>query len=156
MAIVRWNPAFSDVLNIHSELDRVFNEMMEGWGMMPRTRSTDGNGNAQFLPVDVFRKDGQLHVEASVPGYKPEEVEVTVDGGILTIRAEKRSQTGEEKEGWVRRERYVGAYLRQIPLGDEVQGENATATFENGVLRVSLPLATKPEPKKIPVAVTKK
>jgi HSP20 family protein len=152
MAITRWSPPFTDVLNIHSEVDRVFNEMMEGFGFAPVTRQANGNGAAQFLPVDVSRQGDELIVEASVPGFKPEEVEVTVDAGTLTIRAQRSTETKDEKQGWVRRERYAGAYQRQIPLGEGVQGDKAKASFEHGVLRVSLPLVAKPQPKRIPVS----
>jgi HSP20 family protein len=146
--IIRWNPAF-DLLNVHSELDRVFNELVSGSGFSPRYA---GEGRAPaFLPIDVRRDGGNVVVEASVPGFTPEEVSVTFDGGVLTISATHEEQT-QAKGDYVRQERHVGQVYRQISLGDQVDGDNAQAAFANGVLTVTVPLMTKPEPRRIPVS----
>ena len=86
-----------------------------------------------------------------MPGFTPEEVSVTVDGGVLTISA-RREQSEETKDGdYLRQERYFGSLYRQISLGEGVDGDKAKADFRNGVLSVEIPLVSKPEPKRIPV-----
>lgn len=151
MNLVRWSPAF-DLLNVHSELDRVFNDLVNGSGFNPRY---NGGAAPAFLPVDV-RKDGaSVVIEASVPGFTPEEVSVTVDAGVLTISAEP-AETATGEGDYLRRERFVGQYYRQISLGEQVDGDHADAVFTNGVLTVTVPLVAKPEPKRIPVSAPAK
>jgi HSP20 family protein len=146
MNMVRWKPAF-DMLNVHSEIDRVFEELVGG----SRFGSSGNGGSAGFLPVDIKRSDANLVVEASVPGFKPEEVSVTVDGGILTISAQ-REASEEKREGeYLRQERRFSSLYRQITLGEGVDGDKAAADFNNGVLTVTIPLVSKREPKRIPV-----
>ena len=148
MNLVRWNPAF-DLLNVHSEMDRVFNELVRGTGFNPRF---DGGSTAPaYLPVDV-RKDGEtILVEASVPGFRPEEVSVTVDDGVLTISAAHSEEAAQTAGQYLRRERFSGQVYRQISLGEQVDGEKAEAAFKDGVLAVTVPLVSKPEPRRIPV-----
>lgn len=151
MAVIRWNPA-SDLLNVHSELDRIFGDLTEG--LMPARGQGDGRNLPAFLPIDIERGDRELTIRASVPGFKPEEVSVTVDGGVLTIDArhdETREEKDKEGKNVVRRERYTGRLYRQVVLGDGVDGENVQARFENGELVITVPLAQRPEPRRIPV-----
>ncbi|GAC1331066.1 MAG: hypothetical protein NVSMB17_08900 [Candidatus Dormibacteria bacterium] len=148
MNLVRWNPAF-DLLNVHSEMDRVFNDLLKGSGFNPRY--SGGAGAPAYLPVDI-RKDGEsVVVEASVPGFAPEEVSVTVDAGVLTISATHETSDEQAAGQYLRRERYVGQFYRQVALGDQVDGEKAEASFREGVLSVTIPLVSKPEPRRIPV-----
>jgi HSP20 family protein len=151
MAIIRWNPA-SDLINLHGELDRIFGDLAEG--LVPRGQGGGTRMLPAFLPVDIERNDRELLIRASVPGFKPEEVNVTVDNGVLTIDA-RHEEEREEKDGdggnVVRRERYTGRLYRQIALGDGVDSENVNARFENGELVVAVPLAQRPQPRRIPV-----
>jgi HSP20 family protein len=83
MALIRWNPS-SDLMNIHSEMDRLFGDLTEGM----RAQGNGGRGEASaILPVDIERTDDALVIYASVPGFSPDEVDVTVDNGVLTIDA---------------------------------------------------------------------
>lgn len=149
MALIRWNPS-SDLMNLHSEMDRIFNDVWQGFGVMPRS-GTNGPGAAVYLPLDIERTDDALVIHAPVPGYTPEEVSVTVDSGVLTIDAEHRQGAEEKERKWLRQERFTGRLYRQVGLGEGVAGEQARASFQNGVLTVTLPLVQRPEPKRIPV-----
>ena len=148
MNLIRWNPAF-DLLNVHSEMDRVFNELVSGAGFSPRYGT--GAAAPAYLPIDVRREGENVHVEASVAGFRPDEVSLTVEAGVLTIAAAHEPDSEAEERQYVRRERYSGKLYRQIALGDQVDGERADASFKNGVLTVTIPLVTKPEPRRIPV-----
>jgi HSP20 family protein len=149
MALIRWNPG-SDLMNIHSEMDRLFGDLTEGM----RAQGNGGRGETSaILPVDIERTDDALVIYASVPGFSPDEVDVTVDNGVLTIDA-RHPQEGEEEQrqrNFIRQERYTGRLYRQIALGEGVKSEDARATFHNGVLTVTVPLAPRPQPKRIPV-----
>lgn len=144
MNIVRWNPT-ADIVNMHQELDRVFSDLFSaGPG--------SNGGTPAFLPIDIARTESELVVEASVPGFNPDEVNVTVDRGILTIQARhEETQTSDDRK-YVRQERYLGELHRQIQLGEGLDGDQARASFHNGVLHVSIPVIAKPEPKRIPIS----
>ncbi len=149
MAIIRWNP-MSDLTTLHGELDRLFGDLTEGLGL---ERLGDGARGARqaFLPVDVERGPDAVVIHASVPGFKPEEVSVTVGDGVLTIEAEHKEESERTERAVVRRERFHGRLFRQVRLSDEVRGDEATARFEQGVLTVTVPLVPVVEPKRIPV-----
>jgi len=148
MNLVRWNPAF-DLLNVHSEMDRVFNDLLKGSGFNPRY----GGGDAApaYLPVDIRKEGEKVVVEASVPGFSPDQVSVTVDAGVLTIGANREAAEKQEAGQYLRRERYSGQFYRQVALGDQVDGASAEASFRDGVLTVAIPLVSKLEPRRIPV-----
>jgi HSP20 family protein len=151
MAVIRWNPT-SDLMSLHSEMDRIFGELTESLGIAPRQGKTgEARQDTAFLPIDVERTDDAMVIRASVPGFSPDEVDVTVDNGVLTIDAQ-RSKEAEQREGkMLRRERFTGRFYRQIMLGEGLKENEAQATFENGELTVRIPLAARPQPKKIPV-----
>jgi HSP20 family protein len=152
MAIIRWNPA-SDLVNLHSELDRLFGDLTEGL-VSPRGQEGGGRMMPAFLPIDVERGERDITIRASVPGFKPEEVSVTVDAGILTIDArhdEEREEKDKEGKNVVRRERYTGRLYRQISLGEGIDAEKVQARFENGELIISVPLSQRPQPRRIQV-----
>jgi HSP20 family protein len=150
MALIRWNPA-SELMNLHSEMDRLFNDMFQGTGLAPRMAGTaQATG---FLPLDIERTDNGVLVHAPVPGFAPEEVSVTVDSGVLTIEAQHRQQSEQRERNWIRQERFSGRLYRQIALGEGVNAEQAQASFQNGILTITLPLSQRPEPKRVPVVV---
>lgn len=143
MALVRWNP-WGDLLSLHSQMDQLFGQTMGEFGM-------DG-GEYANLPVDIRQTDGAFTIEASVPGFKPEDVEVTFDNGMLTIKGQAERKSESEKDGWVRRERRHTSVFRQVALPNEVKSDDITARFENGVLTITVPRVEKAQPKRIPVS----
>jgi len=94
----------------------------------------------QPLAVDVSEKEGRLMVEASLPGVKPEGVDIFVVDNILTIKAESKQEKEEEKDKYHYRERRYGAWQRDVLLPERVDVNKAEAEFENGVLKLSLPI----------------
>jgi HSP20 family protein len=150
MKLIRRNPAL-ELVSLHSEMDRVFHEVWQGFGLSPHAQGNGGSTAMGFLPADIERTDEALVVHVSLPGYTPEEVSVTVDQGVLTIDAQHQQQSEQEDKSYVRQERFTGRLYRQIALGEGVKSEEAQASFQNGVLTVTVPLTARPEPKKIPV-----
>ena len=153
MALIRWNPG-TELMNLHSEMDRLFEELAGDMGMARWTKGNGGTAQA-FLPVDIERTDDALVIRASVPGFNPDEVSVTVDQGILTIDAQHREEKEKKEKNYVRQERFTGRLYRQIALGQDVKRDEAKATFATGVLTVTVPLAKRSEPRKIPVQAAK-
>lgn len=95
--------------------------------------------------VDILQTENEVVVRADVPGVKKEDINVTVTEDTITIRGEAKSDYEERKEDYFHAERFYGTYSRTLPLPALVAAEKATAKFEDGVLTVTIPKATKPE-----------
>lgn len=103
------------------------------------------------MPIDVYRSgDGNYHVEADLPGIGPGSVEVTVEHGILTIKAERASRYGEDGEVLFA-ERPQGTFTRQLTLGEGVDSDQLTASYEDGVLHLLLPASPRARARRIEV-----
>jgi HSP20 family protein len=107
---------------------------------------------AAYLALDIRQTDGEFLLEASVPGFRPEEIEVVSEHGVLTIRGEHKSEP-ESKGEYLRRERWQRALFRQVSLPQEVLESEITAAFQNGVLTVRIPRAEVPARRRIQVTV---
>lgn len=105
------------------------------------------------LPLDIRQTDEAFWIEASVPGFRPEDVEITLDENVLTIRGTPRQEDGTRHGGYVQRERQLSSVFRQVGLSAEVRAEEISASFDNGVLTVMVPRAKKAQPKRIPVTM---
>jgi HSP20 family protein len=103
------------------------------------------------MPMDLYRSGDHYVVHADLPGVDPGSIEVSVDNNTLTIKAERTGRT-EESVDWIASERFTGAYLRQLSLGDGVDADQISATYHNGVLTVSIPVAQKAKPRRIHVS----
>jgi HSP20 family protein len=104
----------------------------------------------RFMPMDLYRSGDRYVLEADLPGVDPGSVDIDVDNGTLTIRAERSPRTEEEVQ-WIASERFTGSYMRQLSLGDSVDSERIAANYANGVLTVSIPVAEKAKPRRIQV-----
>src|SRR4029434_9800399 len=146
--LTRWDP-FSDMLSLRQAMDRLFEDAWVrpgSWGVAA------GNGNtATTLPVDVSETDDELFVSATLPGIKPEDIDVTVQGDTLTIKAETKSDETTEQGNYHRRERRFGQFYRQLALPVSVKADSAQAHFENGILKLHLPKAEEAKERRIQV-----
>ena len=133
MRLVRWNPTAnrSAVATRNPwSAEPFFNLMNEFFA--PENMS---NG----LDVDIFEKDDHYVLTAELPGVKKEDIKVNVEGDVLTIEGEKRSEFEESKEGVYHSERNYGKFTRSFRLNGQVNGDKVDASFTDGVLRLSLP-----------------
>lgn len=105
------------------------------------------------LALDVYEKDNQLIVEASLPGYAKDEIDVQVHDGVLSIKAQRSSETEEGERGgkFYRRERSWGAVSRRIALPGIVKDAPVDAELKNGVLKLSIPMPEQQGPKQIEI-----
>jgi HSP20 family protein len=110
----------------------------------------DTSRQPRLMPVDLFREGDQYVLNADLPGVDPGSVDVDVDGRLLTIRAQ-RSRDDRENARWLTQERPFGSYLRQFSIGDDVSADNISASYDNGVLSVVIPIAERAKPRKITV-----
>jgi HSP20 family protein len=147
--MIRWSPS-TELANLHGAVDRLFEDFFG-------PSSTRGDGGQHEvaptyrLPLDVKEADGGYEIQASVPGFKPDEVDVTITDGLLRIQAQHSEESRKEEGGYLRREVAFGNYQRAIQLPADVKAEGVSATFENGILTVKVPRAPRPQPTKIQV-----
>ena len=104
----------------------------------------------RFMPMDLYRSGDHYVLHADLPGVDPGSVDVSVDGGILTVKAQ-RSERTEHDVQWLTSERFTGSYLRQLSLGQDIDADHIAATYENGVLTVTLPVAERAKPRRIEI-----
>lgn len=104
----------------------------------------------RFMPVDLYRESEDYVLNADLPGIDPGSVDVDVDGQLLTIRAQRTAATREGAK-WLVQERPTGTYLRQFSLGEGVDTERISASYDNGVLSVVIPVSEKAKPRKIEI-----
>ena len=113
----------------------------------------DSRQGPRVMPIDLFR-DGDTYVlNADLPGIDPGSVDVDVDGQLLSIRAERtpRSRDGVK---WLASERPSGSFYRQFTLSDSIASESISASYDNGVLSVTIPVSERAKPRKIEVQTT--
>ena len=101
--------------------------------------------------VDLYEKENEVVVKVELPGIKPEEVEVSLDNNLLTIRGEKKKENEVKKRNYYRLERSYGAFQRIVELPVNVKGESAKANYKDGVLEIELPKAEENRGKRIKI-----
>lgn len=130
------------------DFDRLFDDL---WSK-PRWFRRQLNDLTFSPDIEVFEKNGRFNVRADLPGMAREDIKVNVADGLLTIEGERKRETETKREGYYRSERSYGTFYRAVPLPEGSKADQITATFRNGVLDVSLPLAV-PEKLLKPVEV---
>jgi len=155
MAIERWRPRWGITpwrpLRELEEWERRFEDLLGRplWRLPVEERG--------WMPaVDIFEKEDRFVVKAELPGTKEEDIQVSVVGDTLSIKGEKKTETEVKEEDYYRSERSYGSFCRSIPLPSNVNADKIEASFEDGVLEVTLPKSAKVKPKKIAVSAKKK
>lgn len=133
-AVLRFDP-FRD-------LDRMAEQLL---GVPSGTARTP-----RFMPMDLYRSGDHYVLHADLPGIDPGSIDVNVENNTLTIRAE-RSAPPEEGVQWIGSERPTGTFQRQLTLGEGISSENISATYENGVLTITIPVAERAKARKVEI-----
>ena len=115
------------------------------------SRATDAGQAMRSMPVDLFRSGDHYVLRCDLPGADPGSVDVGVDGRTLTIRAQRSAQP--EDVEWLAQERPTGTFVRQLTLGRGLDLDRIEATYTDGVLTLSLPVAEEAKPRRIPISV---
>ena len=143
---------FNLLRQMTSELDRMFDEP---WTLFrwPAVAVASPESPAWAPKVDVVTKDNTLVTRIDLPGMKKEDVLVQVEDGYLTLSGERQKELKEEKDNIYREEREYGSFCRSVPLPKGVKADDVKATFNNGVLEVTVPLPAleKSNARKIPI-----
>ncbi len=156
MAIARWKPErevaawtpFRDLVNMQKEIGRVFDSLFTDY-------DTESSFVAQWAPrVDVMEHKDAFVIKAELPGVEKNNVKITLQENLLTIRGEKKQEKEEKDMNVHRVERAYGAFERSFSLPTTVKSDKIDASFRDGVLTVTLPKVEEAKPKEIEVKVS--
>ncbi|HSJ58597.1 MAG TPA: Hsp20/alpha crystallin family protein [Anaerolineae bacterium] len=143
--LIRWDPfRRRELMSLRDAMDRMFEEgmlrppMPFGWG-------------EESLAVDMYETDDNVVVKTAIPGVKADDIEVSVTGDTLSVRAETKQEEEVNEERYLRRERRYGSYCRQITLPGGIQADQAEADYSDGVLTLTFPKAEEVKPRSIRV-----
>ncbi len=144
MAIIRWEP-YREMARLRNAMDRVFDDSLFG---PARAWREDGTLN---LPIDMYQTDDDVVVKATMPGVNPDEVDISIQGDTLNISGEHKEEQETKEENYLYRERRYGSFSRSVMIPTVVEADKAEATFENGVLTLTLPKAEPAKAKQIKI-----
>ena len=141
MTLVRWDP-FRELVTISNRLNRTLNDSFAG---------TEDAFGAWAPPVDIFEKNDHLVIRAEIPGAKPEDLDVRIENGVLSLHGERKREVDVDEKSSHRLERVYGSFTRSFSLPTTVDASKITATYKDGILEVSVPKAEAAKPKRIEI-----
>lgn len=147
MTIQRWDP-FRDMLSLRDAMNRLFEDSF----VRPAPASL-GTGAAYGLAVDLEETQDEYTVRASLPGFNPEDVNVSITGDTLTIQAQQSGEEERKGSNYLVRERRTGSVSRTLRLPQRVQADQVSASYEHGELILTLPKAEEVKPRQIKIDV---
>jgi HSP20 family protein len=149
--MMRWDP-FQDLRSAQDEMAQMSPMLAHALGLHARQQGNDRAMTTAWAPaLDISeRKDAYL-VTVELPGVEPEDLDITMEDGLLTIQGERQFTSESSEEQFHRVERRYGAFRRSITLPAQVQADHIEASFENGVLQIVVPKAEEAKPKRIQV-----
>lgn len=142
-SLIRWNP-FREMAAMQSAMDRLFDDAWRGW-------PTVSGMNLNSLAFDVHETDNAYTVTTALPGVKAEHINVKMQDGVLTVNAEIPQPETPENTRPLMQERVWGHFSRSISLPHSVNSEQVEATYEDGILTLTLPKAPEAQPKLIAI-----
>jgi HSP20 family protein len=142
MSLVHYKP-----INLFDQINDEMNRYLSSM------RSTAANQEHDWTPaVDIQEEDSRYLLTADIPGVNRNDVEITLEEGVLTVKGERKAESDSAEEGFRRRERIHGTFVRQFNLPDTVDTANISATADDGVLKIAIPKQEKSEPRRITVS----
>ncbi|RMD92824.1 MAG: Hsp20/alpha crystallin family protein [Calditrichaeota bacterium] len=148
MTLTRWNPA-RDLLDVAEEMNHFMNNLFGD-----TARETSFYKGTWTPAVDISEDKDNFYLNVELPGMKKEDVKVSYEDGILTIKGEKKSEREEKDVNFHRVERTFGMFERSFRVPNKIVEDKIDAKFENGVLTITLPKAEEAKPKEIEVKVS--
>ena len=138
----RWDP-FRDL----RQMDETMNRLWRGYGGVPAS-AEDWN-----ISMDVIQRPDEIVVKASMPGVKPEAVDLSIEDNILTLRADRKPDFEDDKSVYLVQERPTGSFYRALRLPETVDANKVQSTYENGVLTILLPKAEEKKKRQIKIQI---
>jgi len=146
MTIIRRPSRFGEIMTLRQAMDRLFDDDVRPF------RWTSGGLDGPALPLDVTTDAEAMTIEAALPGMKPEDVEITVEDGTLTISGKTADERSSEDGSYLVQEIRRGSFSRSLTLPNGLEPDKATATFEHGVLTLRVPKAEQVKPRQIRIS----
>ena len=146
MTIVRRPSSFGELLTFRQAMDRLFDDEYRP------SRWLSGGFDGPGLPLDVTTDADRLTIEAALPGVEPEDVDITIENGTVKISGKTATERSGEEGSCLVQEIRRGAFSRSVTLPTGLEADKATATFENGVLRLEIPKAEQVKPRQIKIS----
>ena len=147
MALIRWEPV-RELGTIQNEMNRLFNSVFD------TPTVTNGAALRRWVPaMDLIETEGEYVLRADLPGLTESDVNIEFDQNVLTISGERKSEHEERTAGFYRVERSSGSFRRTLTLPEGVDAEAIRATFENGVLEITVPKPEAHAPRKVQITV---
>jgi HSP20 family protein len=143
-SLIKWEP-IGDLVSLRDAMDRLFEESFVRMRGLPTPFGAEG------LAMDVYQTADSVVVKTSVPGIDAEDLDISITGDVLTIKGETEAEEKVEKESYIRQERRYGAFSRSIRLPGDLVPDKAEATFDKGVLTLTIPKSEEAKPKTIKV-----
>ena len=146
MLLQRWDP-FRDL----RQMEDTMNRLWHGFGGSPSYREGTEDWN---ILIDVIQEKDDIVVKASVPGVKPEGIDVAIEDNVLTLRAERKPEIEGEDAAYLIQKRPTGSFYRALRLPDTVDTNKIESHYENGVLTITMPKTEEKKKKQIQIKVT--
>lgn len=144
MAMQRWDP-WTDLQDVERRMADMMRFPLTSWWRTPSTQL------AWAPPVEVYEKDDKVMVKAEVPGMTKDDIDVSVQGDMLTISGEKKTESEVKEQDYYRSEFSYGRFSRSVALPTAVDASKVEANYNNGVLEISLPKSEEAKPRKIEI-----
>jgi HSP20 family protein len=145
MALIRWEP-IRELSTIHNEMNRLFDTFFEG--------TPPGNGGGRWIPaMDLVETDDAFILRADLPGLSESDVNIELEGNVLTVSGERKTEHEGRAAGYHRLERASGRFARSLTLREGVSAESITASFDRGVLEVRVPKPEERKPRRVAISV---
>jgi HSP20 family protein len=149
MTIVRWEP-LRELGTLQNEMNRLFNTVFDA------PAPANGGALRRWMPaMDLVETDDRFVLTADLPGLDEDDVKIEFEDGTLTVSGERRTAHEAKKDGYHRVERAYGAFSRSLTLPQGVDPEAVSASFDRGVLEISIPKPEERKPRRIEIAAAK-
>jgi HSP20 family protein len=131
MVLRRWEP-FRELRQMQENMDRLWRSFGHGEGEAE-------NGENWAIPLDVVQEGDNIVVKASVPGVNPEDIDISIENDVLTIKGQTKEEREQQEGNYLMRERRAGSFYRALRLPDTLDSDQAQPHYENGVLSITFP-----------------
>jgi HSP20 family protein len=146
MNLVTWDP-YRELSTLQDRFNRIFAGVPTR-----RDRDEEMSLGSWIPPVDIVEEKERILLTAELPGFQEKDIQIQMEGGVLTLRGERKSETESEGRTFHRMERSYGQFVRSFTLPNNVDRENIKASFHNGLLEIELPKREEAKPRQIKIS----
>ncbi len=144
--LTNWDP-LREIRNLQDRFNRIF-----GSTATPTRRNEDMSLGTWAPPVDIAEDNDKIVLTAELPGFKEDQIDIQMEGGVLTLRGERRFEDEKEGRNYHRVERAYGQFVRSFTLPSNVDRDGIKANFSEGLLEIELPKREEAKPKQIRIS----